>query len=87
MEIFEFVKKVLFVGLAILSGYSTQIQWTIKNVKQDHKLLMLMDMSLCFSHLVLKQVNVLVVVIILTIHMQTVVFLMLVKNLYVKYLI
>ena len=31
---------------------------------------MLMEMSLCFFHLVLKQVNVVVVVIILTIHMQ-----------------
>ena len=45
-------------------------QWKIKNLKQDHKLLMLMEMSLCFFHLVLKQANLVVVVIILTIPMQ-----------------
>ena len=37
-------------------------QWAIKNVKQDHKLLMLMEMNLCFFRLVLKQINEVVVV-------------------------
>ena len=44
---------------------------------------MLMDMSLCFFHLVLKQVNVVVDVIILTIHMQKFVS-DIVKNLNIK---
>ena len=43
------------------------------------KLLMLIAMSLYFILLVLKQVNVVVVVIILTVHMQKYVFLMLQK--------
>ena len=50
---------------------------TIKSVKQGQKLLMLMEMSLCFFHLVLKQVNVVVIVIILIVRMQKFVFLML----------
>ena len=54
------------------------------NVKQDHMLLMLMDMSLCFFHLVLKQVNVLVVVIISIIRMQKICVPDVVKNLNVK---
>ena len=52
-------------------------QWTIKSVKQHHKLLILMEMSRCFFHLVLKKLNVVVVVIIWTICMQKCVFLML----------
>ena len=50
---------------------------TIKSVKQGQKLLMLMEMSLRFFHLVLKQVNVVVIVIILIVRMQKFVFLML----------
>ena len=50
---------------------------TIKSVKQGQKLLMLMEMSLRFFHLVLKQVNVVVVVLISIIRMQKSVFLML----------
>ena len=49
---FGFVKKVFFTGLAILSSFTSVnslvvFQWTIKSVKQDHKLLMLMEMRLC----------------------------------------
>ena len=64
-----------FIGLTILSNLQMQIfqwvvfQWKIKSVEQDHKLLMLMQLSQRFFHLVLKQVNVVVVVIILTIYM------------------
>ena len=87
MKIFAFVKKVFFIKLTTLSGFSSVnslnaiplscISMKIKNVKQDPKLLMLMAMSLCFFHLVLKQVNMVVVVKILTIRMQKYVFLML----------
>ena len=82
MKIFRFVKKVFFIRFTILSSFTNAnslscISMNNQNVKQDRKLLMLMEMSLCFFHLVLKQVNVVVVVIILTIHMQIFVFLML----------
>ena len=85
MKIFGFVKKVFFVGLTILSGFASVNSLNAiplscismnKSVKQYPKLLMLMGMSLCFFHLVLKQVNV-VVVVILTIRIQKFVFLML----------
>ena len=59
-------------------------QWKIKNLKQDHKLLMLMEMSLCFFHLVLKQANLVVVVIILTIPMQKICVPDVIKKLNVK---
>ena len=72
MKIFGFIKKVFFVGLTILSGFAgvnslncismnNQVWWIIKCVKQDPRLLMWMGMSPCFFHLVLKQVNVVVV--------------------------
>ena len=87
MKIFEFVKKLFFIGLTILSSFTNAnslnaiplscISMSNKSVKQDHKLLMLMEVSLCFFHLVLKQVNVVVLIIILTIHMQKFVFLIL----------
>ena len=90
---FGFVKKVFFVGLTILSSFTRANSLSCnlmndqfieicglvlhKSVKQDHELLMLMEMSLCFFYLVLKQVNVVVVVIISTTRMQIFVFLML----------
>ena len=76
MKIFEFVKKVFFIGLTVLSDFiKTSSLSCISLINQE--LLMLMGMNLCFFHLVLKQVNVVVALIILTIHMQKFVFLML----------
>ena len=87
MKIFRFVKNVFSLGLTILSNFTNGnllnaiplscISMSNKSVKQDHKLLMLMEMSLRFFDLVLKQVNVVIVVILLTIHMQKFVFLIL----------
>ena len=63
---FGFVKKVFFTGLIILSSFTNVnslscISMNTQECKKEHKLLMLMEMSLCFTHLVLKQVNVVVV--------------------------
>ena len=82
MKMFRFVKKVFFVGLTILSGFRNVsllkvISMNNQNVKQDQKLLMLITITLYFILLVLKQVNVVAIVIILMIHMQKFVFLML----------
>ena len=82
MKIFRFVKKSFFVGLTILIRLDKRKLLKLyfneqSSTKQDHKLLMLMDMNLCFFHLVLKQVNLVANVIILTIRMQKFVFLML----------
>ena len=82
MKIFGFVKKVFFVGLTILSGFANAnslscISMSNQECKTRPQVVMLMKMNLCFFHLVLKQVNVVVVVIILTIHMQKFVFLIL----------
>ena len=82
MKMFRFVKKVFFVGLTILSGFRNVsllkvISMNNQNVKQDQKLLMLITITLYFILLVLKQVNVVAIVIILMIHMQESVFLML----------
>ena len=51
MKKFRFVKKVFFIGLKILSGFTNanSLSCTIKSVKQDLKLLMLMEMNLFFS--------------------------------------
>ena len=72
MKIFGFVKKVFFIGLTILSDFTNiaVFQWIIKHVKQDLKLLMLTVIILYFILLVLKQVNVVRLVIILMIHTQ-----------------
>ena len=75
MKVFGFVKKVFFIGLTILSNFTNAssfvvFQWIIKNVKQDRKLLMLAVIIPYFILLILKQVNVVEVVIILMIHMQ-----------------
>ena len=83
MKIFKFIKKVFFItilsdvtNVSSLNAISLScISMKNQEFKQDHKLLMLMEMNLCFFHLALKQVNVVVVVIILTIHMQKFVFL------------
>ena len=61
MKIFRFVKKVFFVGLTILSSFTNAnslscISMNNQELKQDRKLLMLMEMSQCFFHLVLKEV-------------------------------
>ena len=80
MKIFGFVKKVFFIGLTILSGFTNAnslnaiplscISMSNQELKQDYKLLMLMEMNLCFFDLVLKQVNGVAVVIISIIRMQ-----------------
>ena len=61
MKIFRFVRKVFFVGLTILSSFTNAnslscISMNNQELKQDRKLLMLMEMSQCFFHLVLKEV-------------------------------
>ena len=85
MKIFGFVKKkMFFIGLTVLSGFASanslscismnnqecKTRPQVKSVNGDEPM---------FFYLVLKQVNVVVVVIILTIRMQKVVFLMLQK--------
>ena len=80
MKIFRFVKKVFFVGSTILSNFTNTnslnaiplscISMSNQELKQDYKLLMLMEMNLCFFDLVLKQVNGVAVVIISIIRMQ-----------------
>ena len=80
MKIFRFVKKLFFIGLTILSSFTNAnslnaiplscISMSNQELKQDYKLLMLMEMNLCFFDLVLKQVNGVAVVIISIIRMQ-----------------
>ena len=66
---FEFVKKVYFVGLTFLSNFTNAISLSCISMKnQECKVILV---------LALKQVNVAVVVIILMIHMQKYMFLML----------
>ena len=83
MKIFRFVKKVFFIRLTILSGFANAnflscISMNNQECKtRPQKLLMLMEMSLYFFHLVLKQINVVVAVMILIIRLQKFVFLML----------
>ena len=81
-KMFQLIKKAFFLGLTILSSFTNAsslscISMKIKNVKQDHKLLMLTVIIPYFILLVLKQVNVVAIVIILMIHMQKFVFPML----------
>ena len=58
-----------FIGLSLTNANSLNavplscISMKKHERKQDHKLLMSMEMNLCFFHLVLKQVNVVVIVI------------------------
>ena len=80
MKTFGFIKKEFFVGLTILLGIQNAnslnaiplscISMSNQELKQDYKLLMLMEMNLCFFDLVLKQVNGVAVVIISIIRMQ-----------------
>ena len=81
-------KKVFFVGLTILSSSTgvNSLSCTSMNNQQHHKLLILMEMSLCFFNLVLKQVNVVIVVIISMTRMQKFGVPDVVKNLNVKVL-
>ena len=79
---FRFNKKAFLVGPTILStlmGITSLIciSMTNKECKVRPELLMLIVVSLCFIILVLKQVNAVVVVTTLMIHMQKFVFLML----------
>ena len=74
---FQFIKKYFFAAPTFLTSVNllnatplSCISLKIRSVKQNPKLSMLMEMKLCFFHLILKQVNVVVVVIILTIRKQ-----------------
>ena len=87
MKIFGFVKKVFFVGLIIFSSFTNAnllntiplscISINNQECKTRPQVVNVNGDEPVFFHLVLKQVNVVVVVIILTIHMQKFVFLML----------
>ena len=79
---FGFVKKVFFVGLTILSSFTNAIPLSCISMKNQEcktrpQVVNVNGDEPVFFHLVLKQVNVVVVVIILIIHMQKFVFLML----------
>ena len=79
MKIFRIVKKAFFIGLTILSSFTNAsslscISMINQECKHDHKLLMLIVIIPYFILLVLKQVNVVAIVIILIIHMQKYVF-------------
>ena len=78
----RFVKKVLFIELTILSGftnanYLTCISMNNQECKTRPQVINVNGDEPVLFPLVLKPVNVVVVVIILTIHMQKFVFLML----------
>ena len=87
MKIFRFVKKSLFTGLTILSSFTntnplsaSKLSWiSINNqvCKARPEIINVNNNILYFILLVLKQVNAVVIVIILMVHMQKFVFLML----------
>ena len=82
MEMFRFVKKVFFIGLTILSSFTNAsslscISMNNQACKERPEILMLTVIIQYFILLVLKQVNVVAIVIILMIHTQKYVFLML----------
>ena len=87
MKISWFVKRLFFIGLTILSGLASAnslnaiplscISMNNQECKTRPQVVNVNGDEPVFFHLVLKQVNVVVVVIILTIHMQKFVFLML----------
>ena len=85
MKIFGFVKKkMFFIGLTVLSGFASAnslscISMNNQECKTRPQVNSVNGDEPMFFYLVLKQVNVVVVVIILTIRMQKVVFLMLQK--------
>ena len=76
MKIFGFVKKVFFVELTILSNFTNPSSLNVIPLScismnnQDLKLLMLTVIIPYFILLVLKEANVVAVVIILMMHMQ-----------------
>ena len=79
---FRFIKKVLFIGLTILSGFTrvnslSCISMSNQACKARPELLVLTVIILYFILLVLKQVNVMAIVIVLMIRMRKDVFLML----------
>ena len=89
MKIFGFVKKVFFVGLTILSSFTNAnslnvialscISTNNQECKTRQQVINVNGDEPVFFHLVLRQANAVVVVIILTIHMQKFVFLILSK--------
>ena len=75
MKTFGFVKKVFFIGLTILSDFTNGnslscISMNNQECKTGSQVINVNGDEPVFSHLVLKQVNVVVGVIILTICMQ-----------------
>ena len=81
---FRFVKKVFFIGLTILSSFTNAsslscISMNNQACKERPEILMLTVIIQYFILLVLKQVNVVAIVIILMIHTQKYVFLLLQK--------
>ena len=82
MKIFRFAKKVFFIGLTILSSLTNTnslscISMNNEECKARPQVINAKEDEPVFIHLVLKQVNVVLVVIILTMHMQKFVFLIL----------
>ena len=82
MKIFRFAKKVFFIGLTILSSFTNTNSWSCVSMNNQYckttpQVVNVNGDEPAFFYLVLKQVNVVVVVIILTIRMQKFVFLML----------
>ena len=77
---FRFVKKVFFVGLTILSNFKNATPLNCISMKNQECKTRLQVINInsnnpYFTLLVLKRVNAVVIVIILTIHMQKFVFL------------
>ena len=80
MKIFIFVKKVLFLGLAILSNFTNALDCiSLKNqeCKIRPEIININSNNPIFYPFSTKLINVVVIVIILIIHMQKSVFLML----------
>ena len=82
MKIFRYVKKVFFIRLTILSSFTNAnslscVSMNNQECKTRPQVVNVNGDEPVFFPLVLKQVNIVVVVIILTIHMQKFVFLML----------
>ena len=82
MKIFGFFKKWFFIVLTILSSFTNAnslscISVNHQECKARPQIVNVNGDNPVFFHLVLKQVNVVVVVIILTIHMQKFMFLIL----------
>ena len=80
----DLLKKMFFIGLKILSGFASAnllscISMNNQECKTRPQVVSVNGDEPMFFHLVLKQVNVVVVVIMLTIRMQKVLFLMLQK--------